>query len=418
MISSIGMLTSIPLRFLDVRLFTRKLRLTRPFRFGIVELRDLTHLQLHAKLDLASRPAPGYSGENLAPKWFEKDPAKSPAQDIEHLAATIRFACRLALELPPEPLPRFVRTLRQQLDLALPSTRPLVVQLAASLLERAALDALCRHTATPLHQLFNLAPQPSLHVRHTVGLSDDPAELPSLLAPTGITRLKLKLGGNPDSDLARIAAVAPFANLLTLDGNENYADIAQLRQLLTALRAHPARDRIAWVEQPLHRDTALSDAIAPLLADFPGFPHLLDESDAAEPDLPRALSLGYAGTTHKNCKGVLKSVRAKHLCRLLSGEDLTIISPHDQAQDLAAAAAVGVIDIERNGHHFAPGLSDFPSDSVAEILASHPDLYTPHPAHGAALLIRNGQLSLASVNAAPFGTALLPPTDGTTELPL
>ncbi len=39
---------------------------------------------------------------------------------------------------------------------------------------------------------------------------------------------------------------------------------------------------------------------------------IIDESDAEIGDLARAAGLGYAGTSHKNCKGVMKG--AAHRC--------------------------------------------------------------------------------------------------------
>jgi hypothetical protein len=163
---------------------------------------------------------------------------------------------------------------------------------------------------------------------------------------------------------------------------------------------------LAWIEQPLHRDTALADEVAELLSSFPQFPHVIDESDDSPQSLASALALGYAGTTHKNCKGVFKSVLAAAMLRdhaartgratILSGEDLTIVAPWSQAQDLAVAAAVGATDVERNGQHYADGLSAFPPDLIAAAVGAHPDLY----AASGALRVVSGLVGLTTVNAA------------------
>ena len=44
-------------------------------------------------------------------------------------------------------------------------------------------------------------------------------------------------------------------------------------------------------------------------------PFIIDEADASLGDLPRALALGYAGTSHKNCKGLTKGLANAALLR-------------------------------------------------------------------------------------------------------
>ena len=67
-----------------------------------------------------------------------------------------------------------------------------------------------------------------------------------------------------------------------------------------------------FVEQPFHRDMALDPDVLHDLAAWRVRPTLIiDESDAELDSLPRALALGYHGTSHKNCKGVFKGVRQR-----------------------------------------------------------------------------------------------------------
>ena len=71
------------------------------------------------------------------------------------------------------------------------------------------------------------------------------------------------------------------------------------------------------VEQPVHRDQALGDDVAAMLRDWPDRPPLIiDESDGAVGDVPRALDLGYAGASHKNCKGIVKGIANARACVL------------------------------------------------------------------------------------------------------
>ena len=141
---------------------------------------------------------------------------------------------------------------------------------------------------------------------------------------------------------------------------------------------------------------------------------IIDESDGAPEDLRTALLLGYAGTSHKNCKGIFKSIanacllarrRAAGTATVLSGEDLTNLGPIALTQDIAAAAALGITTIERNGHHYFAGLSQFPAALQRHALEHHPDLFVRAPQGWPRLEVRGGRIPLASINAAPFGVA-------------
>jgi hypothetical protein len=123
------------------------------------------------------------------------------------------------------------------------------------------------------------------------------------------------------------------------------------------------------VEQPVHHDLALSDDPGAALRAWPDRPRLIiDESDAAVGDL--ALALGYAGSSHKNCKGIVKGIANACLLEkrrrdgervVLSGEDLCNLGPVALLQDLAMMALLGIEHVERNGHHYYRGLSLWPA---------------------------------------------------------
>ncbi|MBI3851477.1 MAG: hypothetical protein HY298_14560 [Verrucomicrobia bacterium] len=128
--------------------------------------------------------------------------------------------------------------------------------------------------------------------------------------------------------------------------------------------------------------------------------------------MPRALGLGYVGTSYKSCKGIVKGVAnaclLEHRRRrgervVLTGEDLCTLGPVTLLQDLAMMSLLGIEHVERNGHHYYRGLSLWPEEWQRETLAAHGDLYAPHPQGFACLQIRAGRLALGSVNAAPFG---------------
>jgi len=381
----------------------------------------------------------------------------------------IRHAAALAAEIARTPVTFFDlwRELdRQQSHWAVDrAIAPLLAHLGVSLVERAVLDALCRLLGRPLHQVLRdgilglrldaiypelgpmaldeaLAPAPlaRCHVRHTVGLGDPltgadiapedrvedglPHDLESCIRVYGLRYFKIKVTGRTDADVPRLERLTalleremPGEWRATLDGNENFGDFAAFRSYWEAARGcaglAPLWPRVLVVEQPVHRDHALRAGAAEVLRDWTDRPPLIvDESDGAIGDVPRALDLGYSGASHKNCKGIVKGLANAALLRarqrggrdlVLTGEDLANLGPIALLQDLAMMGLLGISHVERNGHHYYRGLGMFPAEWQEAALAGHGDLYRRHERGFAALRVSAGRLELGSINAAPFG---------------
>ena len=449
--------------------FVLRTRTRFPFRYGIASLTEVPQLfvRTHVRTDAAEQE--GLAAEGLPPKWFTKDPATTFEQDLADMFAVIGHAAAEARDIAAQPVSFF--DFWRELDrrqTAWASGRhhaPLLAHLGVSLVERAVLDGLCRAAAQPLHQLVaanrlglrlgevypdigaaepaGLLPRRPLRacfVRHTVGLADAlgpsdlapedrvadglPQDLEASIRAYGLRYFKVKLSGSTERDMPRLAALARLLEretggnyFLTLDGNEFFHDFDSFRDFWQlAMDRTELRDlwpHVVAVEQPVHRDFALSDDAGAALARWPDHPPLIvDESDGAVGDVPRALSLGYAGASHKNCKGIVKGLanaalletrRRRGMPAVLTGEDLCILGPVALLQDLAMMALLGVGHVERNGHHYYRGLSMLPHEWQELTLEGHGDLYARHPAGFPALRIQNGQIDLQSVNAAPFG---------------
>jgi hypothetical protein len=434
---------------------------------------EVPHLFVRTRVAVGRKSSFGLASEGLPPKWFTKDPNTTFAQDLPEMLGVIGHAATLAEQIAARSLSffDFWRELyRGQTDWAKArGLAPLLSHLGVSLVERAALDGLCRVANQPLHRLmaancFGLrlgeihselgdarprgllpaAPLTSCFVRHTVGLGDalSPADIPSgervddglpqdlesCIRAAGLRYFKVKLGGDPQRDLPRLRALSALLTretggefFLTLDGNENFKDFTAFREFWQQAGAEPALRalwrRILVVEQPVHREHALSDGAGAALQAWPERPPLIiDESDGELGDLPRALSLGYAGASHKNCKGIVKGIanacllaarRGAGQRAVLTGEDLCNLGPVALLQDLAMMALLGIGHVERNGHHYFRGLSLWPDDWQQAALAAHGDLYAAHREGFACLQIRAGRAALGSVNAAPFGVSPL-----------
>src|ERR1051325_7580471 len=197
------------------------------------------------------------------------------------------------------------------------------------------------------------APLRSIIARHTVGLVDPltrdeiaaadqvndglPQALVDVIRTYGIKHFKIKLAGDPQKDAQRLRRLAEIIEShappdygFTLDGNENFQDVQPFRQLWQSLAADKSLteflSRLIFVEQPLHRDVALSDGVKRAFLEWDDRPPLIiDESDGELASLPRALECGYIGTSHKNCKGTFKSIANICLIKHLQQE-----SPSDR----------------------------------------------------------------------------------------
>jgi hypothetical protein len=257
-----------------------------------------------------------------------------------------------------------------------------------------------------------------------------PLSLEAFIRAHGLTHFKIKLGGDIERDRERLRRLAEIIEkhtaeyFFTLDGNESYRAVAPFRAMWEGFHADPSiaqfLQHLIFVEQPFHRAVALTaSTTAELLTWTKRPPIIIDESDAECASLPAALAGGYAGTSHKNCKGVFHGIASAcliahrrrmqpHLSLHMSAEDLTNLGPVALLQDLAVVATLGITHVERNGHHYFAGLSQFPEGVQRETLRCHGDLYQPHVAGFPIVAIKDGRLDIGSLVDAPFGVAFEP----------
>jgi L-alanine-DL-glutamate epimerase-like enolase superfamily enzyme len=453
-------------------LYLLNLRTRMPFRYGIAAMTAVPHLFVRLELDVAGRRQVGVAADNLPPKWFTKDPATTYEDDLAAMFAVITAACdtaqQLGLAATPFDLWQHLYEVQQRWGTAHGHT-PLLAGFGASLVERAVLDAFCRATGQPFaaavcantlgirlgdihpalagHQPADFLPArplTSIIARHTVGLTDPltdddippderlhdglPQSLVAAIQAYGLTHFKIKLGGDAAADAARLRRLAAILDAatpdyaFTLDGNEQYLALEPFQELWRALAADaalaPFLRHLIFVEQPLRRDVALSPALGRALPAWSAAPPIIiDESDAELSSLPTALAAGYAGTSHKNCKGIFKGIANACLLEqhrranpgrqyLLSGEDLTNIGPVALPQDLAVLATLGVEHAERNGHHYFAGLGMLPEDLQTALLARQGDLYERGSQGAPTVRITHGAIATGSVVAAPFGVGI------------
>jgi hypothetical protein len=416
------------------------------------------------RVSVDGTPAVGIAADGLPPKWFTKDPQRPIGEEIHEMLRVIENALGLAVGLSGANAYEVWQQLaaRQAQWGAAEGLPPLLTQLGTSLVERALIEAVCRASGQPFHRGLRegrlglpatdlpQTPLSRIVARHTVGLLDPlteaeiapadrlddglPQSLEACIRAYGLRHFKIKVSGALDRDtdrLRRVAEVldahAPADHAFSLDGNEQFHHLADFRAFWDRLTSDPGLasflGRLMFVEQPLHRDVALRpEEGAELLAWTERPPIIIDESDGTPDAAEVALRHGYAGISHKNCKGTFKSVMNRRMLEearrrqpgrvfVQSGEDLANIGPVALLQDLAVCTALGIESVERNGHHYFAGLSMWPVEVQEEVLRHHGDLYHRSRDGWPTLRIADGRLAVESLQRAPFGVGFALPID-------
>lgn len=431
-------------RIIKASWFERQINMRLPFQFGNTEMRETAEAYCLLELEIDGKQVSGRSAQLMVPRWFDKRDTLSNSETIDELRDCVRTAIDLCVDLGGTAL-EITRALRAETAAALPENTPdLAAGFGPALVEMAVIDAICRATNLPFWKaarddLFGLMvgcpedlskndlrasldkikPPTSIRVRHTIGFDAPlvqaeigadapqdglPVSVEEVRTATGINAYKIKLKGNVDADLDRLRAISKVLNdvpelAITLDANEQYATeefakfVARFKSVEALGVLHNA---LRFIEQPFAREVALTSVGK---VDF-GVPLVIDESDDAEDSFARALELGWAGTSIKSCKGILRALlnkaRADVAHAILSGEDLTCQPGLCWEQDIAMAAACDVADVERNGHHFAGGMQGAAQTEIDGRMAAHPNMYKKIDGKPT-LSIAGGQVDLSSL---------------------
>ncbi|EJK85976.1 MULTISPECIES: hypothetical protein [Rhizobium] len=457
------------IRLVEAQAFERPVKLRLPFRFGAATLREARQIFLRVRIeDAHGRSASGMAAELMVPKWFDKSPELTNADNENQL----RRSLALALDALQGAGLETAFTLHAAVEAAhharaaAEKLNGLVASFGLALANRAILDALCRlegltvaqaikanrpgidASTTPdlegfdlLGFLSTLAPARSLAARHTVGLVDAietrdiaagerlndglPESFEEAIDAYGLTFFKVKVSGVLDADIDRLCRITAVidakvpAYSVTLDGNEQFASAEAVADLLARIRAEPKLARftssILFVEQPIARAYAFEKPVT-ALATFK--PVEIDESDADIDAFITARRLGYTGISSKSCKGFYRSLLNRGrvakwsaedgIAYFMSAEDLTTQGGLAVQQDLALASLIGMTHIERNGHHYVDGMAGAPEAEQAAFARAHDDLYAVRDER-TRLRIEGGRIAIGSViGAIGLGSSIAP----------
>jgi hypothetical protein len=439
----------------DISFFERQVPFTKPFRFGAVVINAAAQAFVRVEIEVEGKSTSvGASAELMAPKWFDKRSQLTPEQTVEQLRRSLGIARDLYLAGAGFDTAFGLHASRMSAQVeacAKCDIPPLAAVYGPAEIDKAILDALLRGVGVNFFEGMaeniagidaRLSPDlseddlaqclarcrrlPRVAIRHTVGL-DDQVEggkggVADIKENSGARYFKLKLNGNPDSDTARLIrigkelATLPYDYSVTLDANEQYADLTALGALVDRLGGDSALEPIAakllYIEQPMPRDIFRQSPLGTLAA----FDFIIDEADDCYDAFPVARALGYRGISSKSCKGIYKSVvNATRAAKWSAGgekffitsEDLTCQAGLAVQQDLALGALIGVTHAERNGHHYVDGFGDTPAAEAQAFLAAHPDLYVSD-GNNIRLSIHDGDLVTGSLAAPGFATSVHP----------
>src|SRR5690349_9304795 len=257
----------------DIALFERPVTFARPFRFGNVVINATPQAFVLVEIEVEGKGrAVGASAEFLVPKWFDKRAHLSPEQTVEELRCSLLIARELYLEhkefetafgLHAACFPRQLKHCAKE------DIPRLAAAYGPAEIDKAVLDALLRATSTNFFDgmaqniagidarlsrdlqdgditkfLAGRKRLDRVAIRHTVGL-DDSVEGEGGVADAkenaGARYFKLKLNGDPAHDAERLIrigkqlATLPHDYKVTLDANEQYADLAALAALVDRL---------------------------------------------------------------------------------------------------------------------------------------------------------------------------------------
>src|SRR3954465_9639266 len=280
----------------DIAFFERPVTFARPFRFGAVVINATPQAFVRVEIEVEGKGrAVGASAEFLVAKWFDKRPHLSPEETIGELRRSLLIARELYLAHSgfDTAFGLHAACIGAQITAcAKEDIPPLAAAYGPAEIDKAILDALLRASGQSFFDgmagniagldarlsrdvadedisrfLAGRQRRERVAVRHTVGMDDMVEGEGGVADPhenAGARYFKLKLNGDPTHDAARLIrignelATLPHDYRVTLDANEQYADLKALGALVEQLdrdsELEPIAAKLLYIEQPMPRD--------------------------------------------------------------------------------------------------------------------------------------------------------------------
>lgn len=178
--------------------------------------------------------------------------------------------------------PRNLNIVHERMSLALVANGA-----AKAAIDIACYDLLGKHCGLPIHALLGGRRPEAPMIAKVLSIlgPDELAAQAREAVGLGFTHLKMKLGSDPDQDVARVRAVRKAVGPeigIRVDANQGWHDVATARRVIAAIQAYD----LDWIEQPIAADDLLgfrrlrphTDAVI-----------MADEAVVTEGDLARLL---------------------------------------------------------------------------------------------------------------------------------
>ena len=203
---------------------------------------------------------------------------------------------------------------------------------------------------------------------------------------------------------------------VSLDGNEQYEDMAGVAELWRRMKAERRLARlvssIVFIEQPVKRSAALERPVEGIEK-----PVIIDESDDSLDAFPRAKALGYKGVSSKPARdlqvahqpGALRTGRQY----FMTGEDLTF-NRASRCSRIGAGIAAGP-DAPSERPSLRQRMAGPAARRAAGVLTAHPDLY--EQSHGACACGSRRHASIDSLDCPGYASRALPDWNSMKEMP-
>ena len=456
------------LRILDYSLRLRNSFTQTPFQYGNGKLTACPQALVRVAVEYNGIVAQGFAADCLPPLWFDKCVDNSYSRQIAAMCETIIEAADLVDSHMSfeNPLDFSLALARSEHSNSI--NNELLSSFGKSMLERSVIDAVCRAEGGSFGDLmtsgvlcddrqisFTLDSgsvacthvwnrdkrSDSIDVRHTVGMADEiwdsnisanGTALQSHIRTSKLRYFKIKIANRGNEDVDRVVQIAKCIEgevghdyKATIDGNEQFTCFNDFLAIYAQLQAAPSLrkfcNNVIAIEQPLSRLHAFDTSQLDGLSEFADkTPVIIDESDEKWSSFAEAIECGYTGTSSKACKGVFKALFNRQIIDdknqgrgnkfVMTGEDLCCIGPVSLHADLALVSFMGLQHVERNGHQYFHGLQYLPQECYDDVLREHYDLYIEKDGIPC-LNIRDGAITLNSINRNAFGCGIVPPWD-------
>jgi len=244
---------------------------------GVVGGKTVAGRHVFLKLETADGHI-GWGATNTVPSWSYETPESVVGALQHHL-------CPLALGRSPLELNTIKKLMDQTLTNAVSNGAPF----AKSALEIALLDLAGQVTGLPVHRLLGGRVHDTVELCYAIGIDEPEAMAAEARKFPACKCFKVKVAGDPDTDLKRVQLVTearPDAQLI-LDPNQSYVAIA-LGRFLEGVRQF---GMVRCIEQPIRSEDLLG---LRRIREKSPIPIAIDEGSFSSFDMARAAKLDAA----------------------------------------------------------------------------------------------------------------------------